>query len=297
MVTVKIKSKYDLDKQPVWFKIFNYTLFAALAIVMVYPFWYALLCSVTPYTEIMNKTMPLIVTKLDFSAYTQLFEEKILNQAYKVTFFTTLAGLASSMVFTIMGAYVLSIEKLPGRKFIMMTIMITMFFSGGIIPMYVLLSSLKLTNTYAVYILPTLINTFYMLIIRTAFRELPESLSEAAEIDGCNHLQLLIKIFIPLSLATIAVIALFTLVDKWNELHIALFYVTDYKKMTLQATLYSMFSVSDSVSPGGSGDSISLVSEQVKYAAVMITILPIIFIYPFLQKYFNKGVLIGSIKE
>ncbi|MBE6974129.1 MAG: carbohydrate ABC transporter permease [Ruminococcaceae bacterium] len=270
------------------FKIFNYIFFGLLALVMVYPFWYAFLSSVMPYEDIMGKLLPIIPTSIDFSAYKQVLEEGILTDAFFVTAASTLIGTVFSMVFTVGGAYVLSKEDLPGGKIISTVIILTMFFSGGIIPMYILLSDLELTNSFWAYIFPYMLNTIYMFILRTSFSEVPKEIKEAAELDGASELRIFVTMYIPLSLPTILVILFFYLVDKWNELYIALYYITDYKLYTLQAALYNLLN-----SSSGSGE---MVSEQVKYAAVILTILPILLVYPLLQKYFTKGVMLGSVK-
>lgn len=271
------------------FKVFNYLFFGLLALVMIYPLWYAFLSSIMPYEDIMGKLLPIIPTSLDFSAYKQVLKDGILTDAFFVTTASTLIGTLFSIIFTVAGAYVLSMKDLPGGKVISTIIILTMFFSGGIIPMYILLSDLNLTNSFWAYIFPYMINTVYMFVLRTSFLEVPQAIREAAELDGASELRILITIYIPLSLPTILVILFFYLVDKWNELYIALYYITDYKLFTLQAALYNLLN-----SSSGSGE---MVSEQVKYAAVILTILPILLVYPFLQKYFTKGVLLGSVKE
>ena len=271
------------------FKIFNYIFFGLLALVMVYPFWYAFLSSIMPYEDIMGQVLPIFPTALDFSAYKQVLEDGILTEAFFVTAASTLIGTAFSIIFTVVGAYVLSIDNLPGGKIISTIIILTMFFSGGIIPMYILLSDLELTNSFWVYIFPYMLNTVYMFILRTSFREVPKSIREAAELDGASELKIFLTIYVPLSMPTILVILFFYLVDKWNELYTALYFVSDYKLFTLQAALYNLLN-----SSSGSGE---MVSEQVQYAAVILTILPILFVYPFLQKYFTKGVMLGAVKE
>lgn len=237
----------------------------------------------------MGQVLPIFPTALDFSAYKQVLEEGILTEAFFVTAASTLIGTAFSIIFTVVGAYVLSIDNLPGGKIISTIIILTMFFSGGIIPMYILLSDLELTNSFWVYIFPYMLNTVYMFILRTSFREVPKSIREAAELDGASELKIFLTIYVPLSMPTILVILFFYLVDKWNELYTALYFVSDYKLFTLQAALYNLLN-----SSSGSGE---MVSEQVQYAAVILTILPILFVYPFLQKYFTKGVMLGAIKE
>lgn len=237
----------------------------------------------------MGQVLPIFPTALDFSAYKQVLEDGILTEAFFVTAASTLIGTAFSIIFTVVGAYVLSIDNLPGGKIISTIIILTMFFSGGIIPMYILLSDLELTNSFWVYIFPYMLNTVYMFILRTSFREVPKSIREAAELDGASELKIFLTIYVPLSMPTILVILFFYLVDKWNELYTALYFVSDYKLFTLQAALYNLLN-----SSSGSGE---MVSEQVQYAAVILTILPILFVYPFLQKYFTKGVMLGAVKE
>lgn len=275
--------------------IFIYIFFAILAFVMVYPFWYAFLSSITPYTEIMERTFPLIPLSFDLSGYTEILKNGILDNAYLTTIKSTLIGTTMAIVFTVSGAYVLSIEKLPGAKVISTIIILTLFFSGGLIPMYILLSDLNLINNFWVYVIPSLINTVYMFIIRTAFNEVPKSLREAAEIDGASEIRIMLTVYVRLSMPTILVIGLFYAVDKWNELYTALYFIVDYNLYTLQAALYNLLHANSGTGVGGGA--IKTVDEQVKYSAVILTILPIIMVYPFLQKYFTKGVLLGSIKE
>lgn len=277
------------------FKIFNYIFFGVLAVVMVYPFWYAFLSSIMPYSDIMKLTLPLIPTKFDFSAYKEILDKGILTSAYLVTIETTVIGLAFSLAFTVAGAYVLSIDKLPGAKIISTVIILTMFFSGGVIPMYILLSDLNLINNFWVYILPSLINTVHMFIIRTAFGDIPYSLREAAELDDASEPKIMLTVYVRLSIPTILVIGLFIAVDRWNDLYTALYYIIDYDLYTLQAALYNLLNATAGSSIGGG--TLQTVDEQVKYSAVVLTILPILVVYPFLQKYFTKGVLVGSVKE
>ncbi len=277
------------------FKIFNYVFFGILAVIMVYPFWYAFLASVMPWSDIMLKTMPLFPTTLDFSAYKEILDKGILTDAYGVTIWITIVGLVFSLAFTTAGAYVLSIENLPGGKIFSTIIIVTMFFSGGVIPMYIWLSDLNLINNIWVYILPYLCSTIYMFIIRASFDGIPVSLREAAELDGASEFRIMITVYVRLSIPTLAAIALFIVVDKWNDLYTSLYYIIDYKYYTLQAALYNL--LNSSSGSGVGGGTIQAVDEQVKYAAVMLTILPVIIVYPFLQKYFAKGVLLGSVKE
>ncbi len=279
------------------FKIFNYSLFIIIAIVTLYPFWYTLMGSIVPYEEFADKALLLIPNNVTFNAYKQIFATSTIPDAYKITIFITVVGTVLNLFFTAVGAYVFSRRNLPGKNIIFSFIIFTMLFSGGLIPMYLTLHNYHLIDKIWVYILPSLINTFYLIIMKTNFQEVPQSLEESAEIDGCSHFGILFKIYIPLSLPVIATVGLFYAVDRWNELFTALFFITDPKKYTLQAVLYNMLTSVDTTTSNVLGSSKEkLISEQVKLASIIVAVVPILLVYPFLQKYFIKGVMIGSVK-
>jgi putative aldouronate transport system permease protein len=276
----------------------NYTVFILLSLITIYPFWYTLVGSLVPFTEFSEKALLLIPDTITFSAYKQIFAADTIPNAYKITAFITIVGTVMNLLFTSLGAYVFSRKRLPGRTFFFMAIIFTMLFSGGLIPMYLTLQQYHLVNSVWVYIFPSLINTFYMIIMKTSFQQIPDSLEESAEIDGCTHFGILFRIYLPLSLPLLATIGLFYAVDKWNELFTALFFITDASKYTLQAVLYNMLTSVDTTTQNVSSlTSEDLISEQVKLASIVVAVIPILLVYPFLQRYFIKGVLIGSIKE
>ena len=281
------------------FNIFNYTFFFFLAVSTLYPFWYTIVGSVIPYSEFAQKVVLLYPNTISFEGYRYLLGQKLIIDAFAVSVFSTVVGTVMSLIMTALAAYVLSIRNLPGRSMFFVFVLITMLFSGGLIPLYIILTNYRLVNSLWVYIFPGLINTFYVIIMKTSFQGLPESLMDSARIDGCNEIGILFRIVLPLSLPVLATIALFYAVVKWNNLFTAIFFIQDTSKQNLQAVLYrviqraSMNYLTEDVV--GMGD-LAMVREQVKYGTIIVATAPILLLYPFLQKYFIKGVLIGAIK-
>jgi len=286
-----------INKTNKLFQIFNYTFFILLGVVTLYPFWYTLIGSIISYSEFAQSVVLLFPKKITFSAYVKIFSDNIVPNAYMVTIFTSVIGTFLSLLFTTMAAYVFSRRVFPGRNIIFLLIIFTMLFQGGLIPLFIILSKYGLINSIWVYIFPKLINVFYLIIMKTNFEGIPVSLEEAAKIDGCSDMSILLKIFIPVSLPILATIGLFYMVDKWNDLFTGIFFISDSKKRNLQVLIFDMINSTESadlsVSDGSGG---ALVAEQLKLASIMVATLPIAMIYPFIQKYFVKGVMIGSVK-
>ena len=250
---------------------------------------------------ISKQVVYLIPTTFDFSAYSYIFHEPRFLNAFLVTIFVTVVGTLINMVVTLTGAYVLSKSGFPGRKSVMSAILFTMFFNGGLIPFYLTMKNYRLINNLFVMILPVAVNTFYMMICIAFFRTLPAALEESAKIDGANEIQILYKVILPISKPMIATIALFYAVDRWNEWWFGVLFMTDVNLLPLQALLrelltnYQQLLTSISVSSVVSANS-GLQPEMLKMAVLVVSALPIVCLYPFLQKYFTKGVMIGSIK-
>ncbi|RAV05519.1 ABC transporter permease [Paenibacillus sp. YN15] len=203
------------------------------------------------------------------------------------------------MFLTICAAYPLTKKRLMGRNFFLSVLVFTMYFSGGLIPSYMLIKNLGMMNTVWSLILPGAMSVFNMIILKTFFTNLPESLEESAAIDGCSDLGILIKIVLPLSLPSIATLSLFYAVDRWNGFQDALFYITKKNLYPMQLKLYQIISANqqlDSQQGGEGGASAFIVPESLKAASVMFTTVPILLVYPKLQKYFVDGVMTGAIK-
>ena len=279
------------------FNAFNYLFFLLFAFLTLYPFWYTLIASLVPFTYFASHPLLLWPQMLTFSAYEALFKTSVIMDAYRVTVFTTVVGTACSLVMTSMAAFILSEKEFPMRGVIMTIILITMMFGGGLIPYYLALKSYGLINSVFVYIIPSAINTFYMIILKTHFQSIPSELKDAARIDGCNDVKILVRIFIPVSLPTLATLTLFYAVDRWNDLYTAIMFINDNNKYTLQAVLFNLIrKASSNTNTAGGNLHATVANEQVKFAAIMAATIPILIVYPFLQKYFVKGVMIGSIK-
>ena len=280
------------------FGIFNYTLFFVIALITLYPIWYVMIQSVMPQVDLAKQVIVLFPSKIELSAYINIFKDDTILNGLKISSFVTIIGTICSLLVTTMAAYSLSKKWLYGGKVMFQIAFFTMLFSGGMIPLYLVIVSLKLVNNIMLYVLITLVNTFYLLIMRTHFMNIPESLEDSAKIDGCNDVSILFRILIPISKPVLATIALFYAVDKWNILMEAKFFMTDQNKYTIQAILYGIVK-------GVSGDTLESIQDastgmtdiQVKGASITVATLPILFIYPFLQKNFTKGVFLGSIKD
>lgn len=279
------------------FRIFNYAFFVLLSIVTLYPFWYTIVASVVPFSVYAQQTLLWFPEQMTFQGYKSIMSNGVIPIAFRVTSFTTIVGTAASILMTMIGAYVLSKRELPGRTAIFYVILFTMLFGGGLIPMYITLSNYGMIDKLAVYIIPGLINTFYLIIMKTGFQELPKEMEEAAKIDGCSDIGILFRIILPVSLPMIATISLFYAVDRWNELYTAIFFINDTAKYTLQAVLYGMISGTDGTAQNVSISTGSImIDDQIKFAAVIVATMPILIVYPFLQRYFVKGVMVGAIK-
>jgi putative aldouronate transport system permease protein len=275
---------------------FNYILLAVCGLMAVFPFCYIVSVSITPYVEVIrNGGFIVIPRSITFEAYRQLFHNTEIPRAFLNSIFITGTSTVLGLVLTTMLAYGLAKKSLPGRKAILLIMLFTMFFSGGLIPSYLLMKWLGLLNTYSVLILSGTVSVFNAFVMKGFFENLPEGLEEAALIDGATEMQTLMKIIIPLSMPVMATVGLFYAVNHWNSFFDAVLYVRDTAKHPLQPVLQKMLMVPDASEIMGKIEDY-VPSEALKMAAVIVTIMPILLVYPFLQKHFTKGVLLGSIK-
>jgi putative aldouronate transport system permease protein len=218
-----------------------------------------------------------------------------------VSTFVTLVGTAMSLLVTTMGAYVLSRKNLPFRKFFFYLIVVTMYFGAGLIPWYLVMKSLGFVDSIWVMIVPPLINTFYLILMRNYFESIPDDMEESAKIDGANDIQILFQIMIPLAAPIIATIALFYAVDRWNEWWFAMIFIQDKLKEPLQLILRHMI-VDATIDLGNPmmnamrDAHIQVHARSLQMATVTLTTIPILLVYPFLQRYFTKGIMLGAIK-
>jgi putative aldouronate transport system permease protein len=195
---------------------------------------------------------------------------------------------------TILAAYPLTKKRLKGRNVLLLMMLFTMYFSGGLIPDYLNVKNLGLLDTPLALILPGMMSVYYMIILKSFFQNLPDSLEEAAHLDGCNELQILLKIVLPLSKPALATVSLLYAVFRWNYFQDALFYITDQNLYTIQLKLYNVINISQQMS--GENVNVNLPSEALKAASIMFGTVPILLVYPWLQKYFVSGIMIGAVK-
>jgi len=281
------------------FDVFNVTFLGLFALVTVIPFIYVIAGSFATQKELLEKGFILFPTEFSLEAYKFIFSTSTLMTSMGVTIFITVVGTLINIVFTCLMAYPLSRRDLDFRKPIQLLVIFTMLFSGGMIPTFLVVKELGMIDTYWSLLLPGAISAFNLIIIRSFFQNLPESLEESSKIDGANDLTIFIRIVIPLSMPAIATFSLFYAVGHWNTFFNAVLYINDSAKWPIQVLLRQIVILSQG---GGVGDTAAFESDfvppeqSVKMAVIVISTLPILIIYPFLQKHFAKGVLLGSVK-
>jgi putative aldouronate transport system permease protein len=281
------------------FDCLNYSMLTALCFLTLYPFYYVLMASFSePVLLAQQRGLMFQPAGFGWEAYKLVFQNPMVPIGYVNTIFYVTVGTLLNIVFTCLGAYALSRKNVMLSNPIMMIIVFTMFFGGGLIPSYLLVNALGLYDTRWALILPGLVSAMNLIIMRTSFQAIPESMEESAKVDGANDFTILFKIIIPLSLPVIAVMILFYGVGHWNSYFQAMIYLRSRDLYPLQLVLREILIInsSDSMTTGvGTGDK-EYVSETIKYAMIIVSTVPILVLYPFLQKYFVKGVMIGAIK-
>lgn len=281
------------------FDVLNYTVLTILTICTLYPLVYVLFASLSDPTLYMQHS-GILWKPLHFNlnAYRLVFENPMIIRGYLNTFIVLIGGLVLNIILTAFGAYALSRKGLRYRKQFMLFIVFTMFFNGGLIPLYFTVKGLGLTNTLLSLIIPQAISAFNLIIMRTAFEAVPDSLEESAKIDGANEFVILFRIMIPLCMPVMAVMLLYYGVSHWNSWFNAMIYVQDRNLYPLQLVLRELLLLNDasSMATGASGSEVAVIGETLKHATIIVATVPILCVYPFLQKYFVKGAMIGAIK-
>lgn len=282
------------------FEIGLYVIFGILALVTLYPLYNVMIVSVSNTVTNAKYSPYLYPHVFDLTGYKAIIKDQYFFKSLLTTLFVTVAGTALNMTFSVVAAYILSKKQLIGRRFFLSLILFTMLFSGGLIPTYLVMCDLHLDNTVWCMILPTMISTYYLIIMKNYFAGLPVSLGEAACIDGANEIIILTRVYLPISKPFMATFALFYAVERWNGWWEAFLYINNKNIKPLQIYLRDIL-VSFNTQLGSqaqsmlSGDKVFV--QSVQMAAIIVTMIPILCLYPFLQKYFVKGVMIGSIKE
>ena len=276
------------------FTVLNYLLFIVIGIIMVYPFWYVVMYSFSDPTQSSLSSLYLLPQGFTLESYKYAFSKKILFTGFFNSVFLTVVGTCVNMLLTICLAYPLSRDKLPGKKYFSAFVVFPMLFNGGMIPTYLVIKQFGLMDSLWSLIASLAINVYNLLILSKFFKSIPESLIEAAKIDGCGDVMTLVKIILPLSKASLATISLFYAVQHWNEFLRATIYINTDSKWPLQVVLRNIIDmVANDLNRGGE---VFMNPENFKMATIVITVFPIICVYPFLQKHFTQGVMMGSVK-
>jgi putative aldouronate transport system permease protein len=281
------------------FNALNVILQSFFALTMCFPFYYVVIVSLASPAAFAQSSLYILPYTFDLSAYRFLLQSNVVVSSVLVTVATVALGVAFSMAMTVTAAYALSKKTLPLRRLWMGLIVFTMFFGGQLIPYYLTIKRLGLIDNLLVMILPVGINTFYLIIIKNHFQSVPQSLEESAKLDGANDLQVLVRIFVPVSMPIMATFILFYAVERWNEWWLPLLFISKPNLKPLQIVLRETVSNLDNIasSTGRMYAARNAVNSQaVRMAMVVMTTVPILLVYPFLQKHFANGIMLGSIK-
>ncbi|SUA98569.1 binding-protein-dependent transport system inner membrane protein [Paenibacillus thiaminolyticus] len=282
------------------FEVFNILFLILLCLVTLYPFIYVLFASLSePAWVVQQRGLIWHPSGLNLEAYRLVFDNPMITSGYLNTLFIVSAGTFLNVFMTALGAYGLSRQNVMWKNPIMFFIVFTMFFSGGLIPSYLLVTGLGMLDSLWALIIPGAVSAFNLIIMRTAFQSIPHSLEESAKLDGANDFTVMIRIILPLSMPVIAVMILFYGVGHWNSWFGAMIYLRDRELYPLQLVLREILitnSTDSMLTSAGTADKMPI-GETIKYATIIVATVPILLLYPFLQKYFVKGVMIGAIKE
>jgi len=282
------------------FYILNTFVLIMLLVIVLYPLYFVIIASVSDYKAVGRGEVVFLPKGFSLYAYQQVFQKRSVLIGYRNTIFYTIAGTSINLIFTMITGYALSV-KFPGRRVINFFITFTMFFSGGIIPTYFVIRDLHLLNSIWVLLLPGAISAYNLILCRSFMEStIPVELYEAASIDGCSRFQYFWRIVIPLSTVLVSVMTLFYAVGHWNSYFDAMMYIDDPNKFPLQLVLREILinnniSTEDMIDPEAL-ERAEMMRELLKYALIVVSSIPVLVLYPFLQKYFVKGIMIGSIK-
>lgn len=272
-----------------------------LAILAIFPFYQTLIVSLSTLGDKGSGQLFLWPRSLDFSSYRYLFSEGVVAGGMLISVIVTVAGTAVNMIVTTAGAYAISKKTLPGRNAILNGVIFTMFFSGGLIPYFLTLQNLHFQNNLLVMILPVAVNAFNLILMKNFFSTIPQALEESAKIDGANDISILIRVVVPVSLPILATMTLFYAVDRWNEWWLAMLFINDPGYYPLQLVLRNAITNLSSLMTSATATQMAqgttrIYADSVKSAIIIISALPILIIYPFIQRFFAQGLMLGSVK-
>ncbi len=298
-MTKKKSNKIQTSLGEKVFTVFNYIFFTVLCLIMVYPFWHVAMESLSSTSAALRGGVFLYPKGFTLGTYQSVFKNPNIFSGFRTSILVTVTGSLAGTLLTAMTAYPLSKSRLRGGKVMMMLVLFTMIFSAGMIPNFLLIKNLGIYDTRWALILPGLISAYNCVLMKNFFYSIPENLEESAKIDGANDVQVFFRIVLPLSKATIATIILFNAVGYWNDYMSTVLYVQALDKWSLQAVLRQMLTNTQQAMEQAGVDVLAQSNTNavtIKAASIVVTTLPILVVYPFVQKYFVKGVMIGGVK-
>ena len=292
--TIKNKRRINIWKVLIYIAVMSY----ALSVVI--PFLNIISVSLSSSFAILQGKVSLFPREFNLDAYKAVFSNEALLRAYGNTIYVVVIGTSLSLFMTTFAAYPISKKNIPGRKWITFMITLTMWFSGGMIPIFLVVKGVGLYNTRWALFVPTMISAFNVIVMRNFFENLPDSLEESARIDGANDFLILFKIIVPLSKPVMATVMLWIAVGLWNGFMAPLLYLQDSSKYTIQIVLRDIVLQNSGyeygMDVGQQNEGMDLLSDSIRYATIMFSIIPMLMIYPFIQKYFVKGIMLGAVK-
>mgnify|MGYP001066340800 CR=1 FL=1 len=287
------------------FNLCNMIIISLFVVIVLYPLYWVLIASISEPQAVNNGQVLLWPIGFSLSGYKKLIDTSMIWRSYANTIFYTVLGTALNVAVTLSGGYALSRPQLPLRGIIMKLLIFTMFFTGGLIPTYLLVKNLNMLNTIWAVLLPTTLSVYNMTIARAFFQSsIPDGIIEAAQIDGCSNIRTFFSVVLPVSPAIISVLVLFHVVFRWNEYFNAMIYLTDADKFPLQLILREVLVSSQSAAlniAGSGGDSKAVMEMQrqaqlIRFSSIIVSTVPMLIMYPFMQKYFVKGIMVGALK-
>ncbi|RTE10743.1 carbohydrate ABC transporter permease [Paenibacillus whitsoniae] len=278
------------------FSVLNFFLMLGVVVITLYPFLYMLAVSLSESTFVMKGAVTWYPKGFNLAMYKLVFDDPRIMQGYLNTILYTVLGTAISLTITAFGAYAITKKEMVFAKGFTIMVVITLFFSGGMIPTFLVVKSYGLMDTVWAMVLPNAVNSWNLLVMCSFFRGIPKELEESGKMDGLNEIGIAVRIVFPMSKAVFSAIGLFTAVGLWNDFFTPLLYLRDVNLFPLSVVLRNIMLAGQMASEATSSQGDAIVSESLKYAVLMVSTLPILLLYPFVQKYFDKGVMVGSIK-
>lgn len=285
------------SKSRIVFQCINYTFLFLLMVAALYPVLYVLAASLSSFEFLAQGKVGIIPRGFTLDAYKRILSYPMLDRAYLNTFFYTIAGTFISMLLSVLAAYPLSRRPFPGQKLMSSVVVVAMLFSAGTVPTFLVVTKLHMYNTVWSILIPTAVSSFNVVLLKSFFQQIPYELEEAASLDGCSQMMILFRIILPLSMSGLVTVGLFYAVAQWNSYFPAMLYLRDRALVPIQIILRDIVIQNQTneltIDLVNGSDQIS---ESAKYATIVVATIPIMLVYPFVQKYFVKGIMVGSVK-